>query len=48
MGYLAAMYALDGRSAEKKYSKEIPEYRLVRKENMYDENNQALLFPFVN
>ncbi|MBO4267360.1 MAG: substrate-binding domain-containing protein [Lachnospiraceae bacterium] len=48
MGYLAAMYALDERSAEKKYSKEIPEYRLVRKENMYDENNQALLFPFVN
>ena len=48
MGYLAAMYALDGRSAEKKYSKEIPEYRLVRKENMYDEDNQALLFPFVN
>ena len=48
MGYLAAMYALDGRVAEKKYGHERPEYRLVRKENMYDEDNQALLFPFVN
>ncbi|MCR5673798.1 MAG: substrate-binding domain-containing protein [Lachnospiraceae bacterium] len=48
MGYLAAMYALDRSYADKKYSDKEIEYRLVRKENMYDEDNQALLFPFVN
>lgn len=48
MGYLAAMYALDGTYARRKYSDEQIEYRIVRKENMYDEDNQRLLFPFVN
>lgn len=48
MGYLAAMYALDGSDAKKKYSGREIEYRIVRKENMYDEDNQTLLFPFVN
>ena len=48
MGYLAAMYALDGTYARRKYSGEQIEYRIVRKENMYDEDNQRLLFPFVN
>ena len=48
MGYLAAMYAIDNPYARKKYSDEEIEYRLVKKENMYDEDNQALLFPFVN
>ena len=48
MGYLAAMYALDRSYANKKYSDKEIEYRLVRKENMYDEDNQTLLFPFVN
>ncbi len=48
MGYLAAMYALDETYARRKYSDEQIEYRIVKKENMYDENNQRLLFPFVN
>ena len=48
MGYLAAMHALDESYAKKKYSKEAVDHRIVRKENMYDEDNQRLLFPFVN
>ncbi|MBR4719411.1 MAG: substrate-binding domain-containing protein [Lachnospiraceae bacterium] len=48
MGYLAAMNVLDGTNVLKKYRNTGIEYRLVTKENMYDEDNQALLFPFVN
>ena len=48
MGYLAAIYALDRSEAWKKYRDTGIEYRLVRKENMYDEDNQTLLFPFAN
>ena len=48
IGYLAAMYALDRSYAQKKYSDKEIEYRIVRKENMYDKDNQTLLFPFVN
>lgn len=48
MGYLAAMNVLDKKYARKKYKDRAIEYRLVRKENMYDEDNQTLLFPFVN
>ena len=48
MGYLSAMYALDASEAKKKYPEKEAEYRIVRKENMYDEDNQTLLFPFVN
>ncbi|MBR6159251.1 MAG: substrate-binding domain-containing protein [Lachnospiraceae bacterium] len=48
MGYLAAMHAIDGSYAEKKHPDETIDYRIVRKENMYDEDNQELLFPFVN
>ncbi len=48
MGYLAAMYALDGKNAGRRYTGEEIDYRIVRKENMYDEDNQTLLFPFVN
>ena len=48
MGYLAAMNALDRPYAKKKYSSKRAEYKIVRKENMYDEENQTLLFPFVN
>ena len=48
MGYLAAMYALDKKNAGRKYTGEEIDYRIVRKENMYDEDNQTLLFPFVN
>ena len=48
MGYLAAMHALKNNDAKKKYSRTPIEYRIVRKENMYDEDNQTLLFPFVN
>ena len=47
MGYLAAINVLD-ESAAKKYSNKKIEYRIVRKENMYDKDNQKLLFPFVN
>ena len=48
MGYLAAMKVLDKKDAGKKYSDKQIEYRIVRKENMYDKDNQTLLFPFVN
>ena len=48
MGYLAAMYALDGSNAKKIYSDKPVDHRIVRKENMYDKENQRLLFPFVN
>lgn len=48
MGYLAAVYALDKKNAGKKYTGEEIDYKIVRKENMYDEDNQTLLFPFVN
>lgn len=48
MGYLAAMNALDPGYAAVKYSNKDIEYRLVKKENMYDEDNQTLLFPFVD
>ena len=48
MGYLAAMYALDRGEAVKKYGDKKIGYRIVRREDMYDENNQKLLFPFVD
>ncbi|SCY80535.1 ABC-type sugar transport system, substrate-binding protein, contains N-terminal xre family HTH domain [Lachnospiraceae bacterium XBB2008] len=48
MGYLAAMYALDPKYASGRYSHKQIEYRMVRKENMYSEENQTLLFPFVD
>ena len=48
MGYLAAMNALDPSDAGAKYPSGKIEYRMVKKENMYDEENQTLLFPFVN
>lgn len=47
MGYLAAVNVLDEAEAKKYGNKKI-EYRIVRKENMYDKDNQKLLFPFVN
>ena len=48
MGYLAAMHALDHTYASGRYAHRQIEYRMVRKENMYDEDNQTLLFPFVD
>ena len=48
MGYLAAMYAVDRSDARRRYSDYTIEHRIVRKENMYDKDNQTLLFPFVN
>lgn len=48
MGYLAAMYALDPDYAKGRYSHNRIEFRSVRKENMYSEENQTLLFPFVD
>lgn len=47
-GYLAAMYATDFKTAGKMYSGESVDYKIVRKENMHDEDTQTLLFPFVN
>ena len=47
MGYLAAVNVLDTSEAKKFGNKKV-EYRIVRKENMYDKDNQTLLFPFVN
>ena len=48
MGYLAAAYAIDGSHAKKTYPDKRIEYKIIRKETMYDKDNQALLFPFVN
>ena len=48
MGYLAAVNALDRSYAMKKYLNKKIEYRMVKKENMYDEENQTLIFPFVD
>ncbi len=48
MGYIAAMYAVDRSDARKKYTDYAIDHRIVRKENIYDEDNQTLLFPFVN
>jgi ribose transport system substrate-binding protein len=48
MGYLAAMHVLDSTYAKGKYGHRKIEYRMVRKENMYDKENQTLLFPFVD
>ena len=48
MGYLAAMYVVDRSDARRKYSDYVIDHRIVRKENMYDKDNQTLLFPFVN
>ena len=48
MGYLAAMYVIDRTYARNTFAGKEIEYRIVRKEDMYDENNQTLLFPFVN
>ncbi len=48
MGFLAAINALDRSYAVKKYHNKKIEYRMVKKENMYDEDNQTLIFPFVD
>ena len=48
MGYIAAMNVLDRSYAKKMYSDKEIDYRIVKRENMYDEDNQTLLFPFVN
>ena len=48
MGYLAAMNVLERSYARKTFANKEIEYRIIRKENMYDEDNQTLLFPFVN
>ena len=48
MGYLAAFYATDEAGAKKLYPDRKIDYKIIRKETMYDKDNQALLFPFVN
>lgn len=47
IGYIGTMVAIDEKGAGKKYKNyEIP-YRVVKKDDMYDYDNQKLLFPFV-
>ena len=47
IGYIGAKYVLDRRNAQKKYSKENILFRVIDKDEMYDYDNQTLLFPFV-
>lgn len=47
IGYIGAKYALDSKNAKRKYSKEDILFRVIDKEEMYDYDNQTLLFPFV-
>ena len=47
IGYIGAKYAIDEKSAAKTYGNEDIQYRVVDKDNMYDYDNQTLLFPFV-
>ena len=47
IGYIGVKYALDEKRAKKQYGNEDVQYRVVNKDNMYDYDNQTLLFPFV-
>lgn len=47
IGYIGASYALDKSKAKRKYGKEGITYRVVDDDNMYNYENQTLLFPFV-
>ena len=46
--FMPVQYALDSNYASRLFSRKEIEYRMVRKENMYDKENQTLLFPFVD
>lgn len=47
IGYIGAKYALDEKNARKKYSREDILFRVIDKDEMYEYDNQTLLFPFV-
>lgn len=47
IGYIGAKYALNPQIAEKKYANEDILFRVIDKDEMYDYDNQTLLFPFV-
>ena len=47
IGYIGAQMILNEKDALKKYSADDIKYRVVNHDNMYEEENQTLLFPFV-
>lgn len=47
IGYIGAQYVVHGADKPRKFKSEDIMYRVVKKENMYEKDNQALLFPFV-
>lgn len=47
IGYMGAKYILDKNAALKDYADKKIKYQIVTKENMYDENIQTFIFPFV-
>lgn len=47
IGYISTMYAIDGKDAHKEYSDNDISFKVVNKDNMYEYDNQKLLFPFV-
>ena len=47
IGYIGTKYAIDSKSAKKEYSDDSIFYKAVSKDDMYDYDNQKLLFPFV-
>lgn len=47
IGYIGTKYAINSKAAKKEYSDDIIQYKVVSKDDMYDYENQKLLFPFV-
>lgn len=47
IGYIGVKYALDERKAKRQYGNDDIKYRVISKDNMYEYDNQTLLFPFV-
>lgn len=47
IGYIGVKAILDEKAYEKKYTANMVEYEIINKDNMYSENYQKLLFPFV-
>lgn len=47
IGYISTMYAIDYKDASKEYSDNNISYKVVNKDDMYEYDNQKLLFPFV-
>lgn len=47
IGYEGAKYILDGKKAKKQFENIDIKYQIISKENMYDEDVQTFIFPFV-